>query len=88
MSDTGRRIIFADGTAYEDAVIGYSHGVIWCYTVGKTLAEVFMDFMNPQKTAVLRCQYGEMEDVYEGYTHIGAILEDDGEIKIRMEKEG
>lgn len=88
MSDTGRRIIFADGTVYEDAIIGYSNSVIWCYIVGKTLQEAFFDFMNAQKTAVLRFQYGEMEDVYEGYTHLGAILEDDMQIKIRMEKEG
>lgn len=82
----GRQIVMNDGTIYEDATIGYNGGVIWCNVPNKTIADVIPDFTDHQKTEKLIFQYGEDEDVYEGYTTLGAILQQENMAQIQLKR--
>ena len=65
----GLRLILNDGTVIEDGRAGYSDGFLWLYITGYTMqqgADMFID--NPEKTSQITFQYGEDEDVYDGFT--------------------
>ena len=82
----GRQIVMNDGTIYEDATIGYNNGVIWCNIPNKTITDVIPDFIDHQKTEKLIFQYGEDEDVYEGYTVLGAVLQQENMAQIQLKR--
>lgn len=66
---------------------GYAEGVLWLYIRGQTLAQAFALLSDPANTAVIRYDYGEMSDVYEGYTHLTVLMERDGEVSAALTKE-
>ena len=83
----GRRIVFADETVFEDAEIGYTEGMIWCYLPSDDLTAAFLIFSNPEKTSRMEFQYGEMTDVYEGYTDIVLIQKNnDHQITVALKR--
>ena len=85
---TGRRLILNDGTIIENGEAGYSTGSICLWVTGMTMQEAAMLFFDPSKTAVITFQYGQMEDVYEGYTRcVLLLIDEDGEITITMKRE-
>jgi len=86
---TGQRLILADGTKLEDSYAGYAEGYLWCYLRGLSMAEAGALFLDPEKTAVIKFEYGEMEDVYEGMTECRILRMDlDGQIAVCMTKGG
>ena len=83
----GQRLILNDGTIIEDGGAGYSQGLLWCYFTGYTLPQAAALFFNPEKTARIVFQYGEMEDVHEGFTTCTNInIDIDGRVSVCMIK--
>ena len=83
---TGRRLILADGTTLENGEAGYYDHVLWCYIPGGTIPEMASVFTDPSKTAVIKFEYGEMADVYEGFTNVTALIMSENEVKISLRK--
>ena len=83
----GRKIVFSDGTEIADGECGFSNGVLWCYNVGTNFLQVATQFSDPAKTASITFVYGEMQDVYEGYTDVIAVMTQfDGTLKVALRK--
>ena len=84
----GRRIILNDGTRLEGGEAGYSQGFLWIYLHGMTMMQAAMLFLNPEKTAKIVFQYGEMQDEYEGYTScININIDVDGRLSVCLTRE-
>ena len=85
---TGRRIILADGTTFENADCGYADGFLWNYIPGDlNLQETAMIFFDKTKTARIIYEYGEMSDEYTGMTELKQIAKDNtGMIRICLTK--
>lgn len=66
---------------------GYAEGVLWLYIRGLTLAQAFAVLSDPANTAVIRYEYGEMADMFEGFTHLTTLMERDGEVSAALKKE-
>lgn len=83
----GRRLILANGTTIEDGEAGFSQGFLWLWFTGMTLAAAFALFNNPSTTAIIKFQYGDMEDVYDGFTSCrGVNIDADGVLSVCMVK--
>ena len=82
----GQRLILNDGTVLENARAGLSSGFLWLRIPGKTFWEVADIVRDAEKMQHLIFQYGEMEDVYEGYTVCTMIMVDDDKISVSMVK--
>ena len=86
----GQRINLNDGTIIEDGNAGESDGYLWLYMTGYTMrqaADMFLE--QPGKTGRITFQYGEMEDVYEGYTNCVTLMIDiDGYLSVCMKMGG
>ena len=84
----GRRIILNDGTTLEGGEAGYSQGFLWLWFHDMTMMQAFMLFLDPEKTARIVFQYGEMEDTYEGFTNcININIDVDGRLSVCMTRE-
>ena len=84
----GRRLILNDGTVIEDGEAGCSGASLWCWFRGYTLQKASQLFFNKKKTAVIRFQYGDMEDTYTGFTEcVNLSIDSDGKISVCMVKE-
>lgn len=66
---------------------GYAEGVLWLYLRRLTLAQAFALLSDPTNTAVIRYEYGEMEDVFEGFTHLTTLMEREGEVSAALKQE-
>lgn len=87
MPNHGQRLILNDGTVIEDGNAGYTQGLLWCHFTGYTLPQAAMLFFDPTKTARIAFQYGEMEDVHEGFTNCTSInIDIDGRVSVCMTK--
>ena len=82
----GQRLILADGTTFENDSCGYSSGHLWCWLHGKTMQEAAALFLDASKTARIVYEYGEMSDVYDGFTVCTNIFIDYGEISVCLVK--
>lgn len=88
MSKTGRRLILDDRTVIEDGEAGYADGFLWLWFSGMTMQEASVIFFDPEKTAVIIFEYGEMKDRYEGFTNCRSIsVSADGLISVCMRRE-
>lgn len=83
---SGRRLILADGSRIENGEAGKINGMIWCYLPGWTIIQAAQVFTDRAKTSEIRFQYGEMQDVYTGYTNCTNIMTGDGKISVCMDK--
>ena len=82
---TGRRLVLSDGTEIENGEAGYSGGFLWLYIPGMTMMQAATVLFNPEKTVQITFQYGEMEDVYNGYTNcINLNIDTDGKVSACM----
>ena len=85
----GMRLILNDGTIIEDGRCGISEGFLWLWFNGYTMQQVAMIFFDPDKIAHIVFQYGEMQDVFDGYTICRTInINSDGQISVCLVKEG
>ena len=82
----GRRVVMADGTELLNAEIGYANRHIWCYLKDITLPMAYDLFSDPQKTGALVFDYGDMQDVYEGFTELHAIQKSEDGVDVRLDK--
>lgn len=82
----GRMLILADGTKIDGGEAGYAGEALWCYLPGWTIDRAARIFTNPAKTSEIRFQYGEMEDIYRGFTICMNIMTEDGQISVCMVK--
>ena len=57
---TGQRLILADKTTIENGAAGYAEGFLWCYLTGVSMAEAGVLFFDPEKTARIIFEYGEI----------------------------
>ena len=69
----GRRLILNDGTIIEGGEAGYDSGFLRCWISDFPITEAAQIFLNPDKTAVIVFEYGEMSDRYEGFTDCRSI---------------
>ena len=84
---TGRRLILMDGTRIENGSCGYAEGRVWCWITGYTMPEAAAVFFDPAKTGRITFEYGEMSDVYEGYTVCtNLLINDDGQVSVCLKK--
>ena len=84
----GERLILKDRTEIEDGRAGEADGFLWLWFGGMTMAEAAEIAFNPEKTGKIRHQYGEMEDVYTGFTSCTNIgIGPDGKIFISMRRD-
>ena len=83
---TGRRLMLNDGTTIENGDAGYSSGYLWMWVPEMTMPEAASIFFDPEKTALIRFQYGDMEDTYEGYTMCTHLSTTDGTLSVCMKK--
>ena len=83
----GRRLILKDGTTIEDGEAGFSQGFLWLWFSGMTLAQASAIVFDPLKTDRIKFQYGEMSDVYNGFTDCRSIsIDTDGVVSVCMVK--
>ena len=83
----GRRLILNDGTVIENGEAGYASGFLWLYFRGYTIAQASVLFCDPNVTERIVFQYGDMEDVYEGYTECMVIkIDADGRNAVCLTK--
>ena len=76
-----------DGTTIENGDAGFSDGFLWLWFDGYTLQQAAMLIFDATKTDRIVYQYGEMEDVYEGYTTCRALMTDaSGRVSVCMTK--
>lgn len=83
---TGRRLIFGNGQVIENGEAGLSSNILHLWIPDMTMAEAAQLALDQTRTFLIRFQYGEMEDVYEGYTNCYGIAIDDEQISIRLKK--
>lgn len=87
MPDHGQRLVLNDETVIENGRAGYSQGFLWCFFTGYTLPQAAALFFDPAKTSRIVFQYGEMEDVHEGFTNCTNInIDFDGRVSVCMTK--
>lgn len=83
----GQRLILKDGTRLENGRAGYADGSLWCYIPGYTMQQAASLFFDASKTDQITFQYGEMADVYNGFTNCTNISTDtDGLVSVCMKK--
>lgn len=82
----GQRLILADGTTIENGSCGYASAHLWCWLPGSTMQEAAALFFDASKTARIVYEYGEMSDVYEGFTVCTNLFIDDGQISVCLVK--
>lgn len=76
MEQTGRRIVLKDETVFEDSSAGYADGRLWVWLTGISLMDALPIMTDAEKTAVIVFDYGEMTDIYEGFTEVCVIQQD------------
>lgn len=85
----GRSLILNPGTSeivLPGSEAGYADGVLWLYIKGQTLPQTFALLSDPANTAVIEFHYGEMVDIYEGMTHLIAIMERGEQVNAALER--
>ena len=79
--DINQRVTIENGTA------GLAEGFVWCFFDGYTMDQATKIFMNSGNTDQIVFQYGDMQDVYNGYTDFRSISRDmSGRISVCMAK--
>lgn len=71
-------IILKDGMVFENSNIISNGGSLYVYVRDETscIKTVFNSFIDPEKTAEIKCVYGEHETEYKGYTKLIAVRDE------------
>ena len=67
---TGRRIILADGTTFENAECSRTENSLRCYIPGSSMHDIYQSIFDREKMATIVYQHEEYEDMYTGYTEV------------------
>ena len=79
------RVVLADDTIVENCGIGATAFGIWVNVKNMDLMTAARLFGDPEKTRLMRFEYGSMYDEFEGYTQLSVINCDrENEIRIRL----
>lgn len=82
----GQRLILNDSLKIEGGSAGYSGGYLWLYVPGWTMTRAAQVFMNQKYTEKIEFQYGDMSDIYRGYTNCTNIMTDGGQVSVCLVK--
>ena len=84
---TGRRAILNDGTIIENGEVGDADERLWVWFTGYTLPEAASMFFDSAKTEKIVFEYGEMSDIYEGFTDCMVLqISTDGTISVCLKR--
>ena len=85
----GRQIVLNDGTIIPNGEVGYSEGTLCCWFYGYTMQEAANLFFDSSKTSRIVFDYGDMEDVYVGFTNCTNIgIDTDGRVFVVLVRGG
>lgn len=86
----GLRLILNDGTVIENGEAGLSSNFLWLWIPISfaTMPEVVSIVFDKLKMSKIVFQFGEMENVFVGYTACISISMDTDNISVCMVKEG
>ena len=80
------RLILNDETVIEDGSAGFAGGLLWL-SVPLTMQDAARVFFDPEKTAEIEYQYGEMNETFTGFTEcITLQLTDRNTVNVCMRK--
>lgn len=83
----GQQITLNDGTIIPNGRVGYAEGVLWCFFSGMSFARVAVLFTDPERTARIVFQFGEMEHEYTGFVNCTNINVDvDGQFSVALKR--
>lgn len=82
----GHRLVFDDGSAYENGRAGYSGGLLWLWIPNMQFWDGCDLARDANKMRRVTFQYGDMEETYEGFTTCTGVLQDATEVSLRMTK--
>ena len=82
----GILLVLNDGTIIENGRAGYASGCLWLRLPGYTMQTAAALAFNAEATKRIVFHYGQMEDVYVGYTSCTCINEEDGLISVCLVK--
>ena len=80
----GQRLILMNGRVIENARAGLASGFLWLWIPGITMVEGAEIAFDPEAVQHIIYQYGDMEDTFDGFTVCRNLMDDDGEIAIRL----
>ena len=81
------RLILNDGTIIEGGTAGFAQGFLWLWVTGFTMAQAAQTFIDPEKTARIVFEYGQMSYTYEGFTDCTVLQIDvDGRVSVCLKK--
>ena len=73
MSQPANSLQLADGTILEDSSCGFADKTIWCWIKGRTMADCFALFSDPEKTKTISMMYHASGYRYKGFTDMQVI---------------
>ena len=76
-----------DGGDLVVGTCGAASGHLWIDVYDVSLADCAMIFDNPDNTRHMEFHYGEMTDVFEGYTALTYLSREEDYVKVCMKKE-
>ena len=81
------KIILADGTEIFTGGGGENGSRLWIFGLHMTIQEAMSIFSDPSKTNHIKIIYPIPPDMeYDGYTTLTAVVNEDGETRVRLEK--
>ena len=85
MSSHGVRLIMGTVTI-ENGEAGLADNLLRLWIPGMSMMQAARIVFDSEKTKRIVFEYGEMQDVYEGYTECENIMNDEGVISVCMRK--
>ena len=85
MSSHGVRLIMGTVTI-ENGEAGLADNLLRLWIPGMSMMQAAGIVFDSEKTKRIVFEYGEMQDVYEGYTECENIMNDEGVISVCMRK--
>lgn len=80
------RLKLNDGTVLENCRAGYADGNLWLFLTGVSMQYASALFFDPARTVRIVFEYGEMQDVYEGFTKVTALIMDGDGMSVCLKK--
>lgn len=83
----GRKLVFKTGIEIPGHALE-SNGNLWIYIDSSTLSDAYTLLSNTENTEQIKTVLSESETVFDGYTHLFVIREeDDGRVNAGLKKD-